>query len=163
MYFTDVIGRPLNPPLQIRFRKKNGQKKILRNCLNVVKFYQISWVVIIRGGNWVDENFSRWEFPGWDLAGWELSGWEFSWVGVVRVEIFRLGVFLGGSCPGRNIPDRSFLGWELSRWDLSWLGIFFGGGFPGGNCPVGIIRVAVFLVQKTLFIMVLLTFCFTCS
>ena len=84
-------------------------------------------------------------------------------MGVVRVEIFRVGVFLGGSCPGGNIPDRTFLGWELSRWDLFWLGIFFGGSFPGGNCPVGIIRVAVFLVQKTLFIMVLFTFCFTCS
>ena len=43
-------------------------------------------------------------------------------------------------------PDGSFPGWELSRWGLSWVRIFFGGSFPGGNCPVGINRVALFQV-----------------
>ena len=62
-------------------------------------------------------------------------------MGVVQV-----GVFLGGSCPVRNFPGGSFRGKELSRWDLSWLGIFFGGRFPGGNCLVGIIWVAIFRV-----------------
>ena len=46
-------------------------------------FYQISWVAIIQGSNWLDENFSRWEFPGWEWSGWGISrrqfyGWEFS-------------------------------------------------------------------------------------
>ena len=52
-------------------------------------------------------------------------------MGVVRV-----GDFPGGSCLGENFPDGSFPGWELSRRDLSWMETFFGGSFPGGNCPV---------------------------
>ena len=72
--------------------------------------YQISWVAIIQGSNWLDENFSRWKFPEWELSGWEISrwqffGWEFSWLGVVRVGIFWVGVFLGR--------------WELSWWESS--------------------------------------------
>ena len=110
-------------------------------------FYQISWVAIIRGGNWLDENFSRWEFPVWELCGWQFSGWEFSWVGVVWVGIFWVGVFLDESCPGGNFSGGSFPGWELSSWDLSWVEIFFGGSFPDGNCPVRIIRVAIFQVR----------------
>ena len=58
-----------------------------------------------------------------------------------------MGVSLGGSCPGGNFPGRSFTGWNLSRWDLSWVGIFFGGSFPGRNCLVGIIQVAIFWVR----------------
>ena len=61
-------------------------------------------MAIIRGGNWLDENFSRWESPVL-----ELSGWEFSWVVVVRVGIFQVGVFLGGNCAGGTYP-----GWEFS-------------------------------------------------
>ena len=97
------------------------------NCLNVVKFYQISWVAIIWGGNWLDENFS--------------------WVGIIRVgnfrvAIFRVGVFLGGSCPGGNFPGGSFPGWELSGWEFpvwefSWVGVVRVGIFLGGNCPGG--------------------------
>ena len=71
-------------------------------------FYQISWVTIIRGGNWLGENFSRRE-----VAEWELSGWEFSWGGVVRV-----GVFLGGNCPGGTNP-----GWEFSFVEVFPMGI----------------------------------------
>ena len=86
-------------------------------------------MAIIRGGNWLDENFSRRESPVWDLSGWEFSrvgvvlvgifrvefsGWEFSWVGAVRVGIFRVefswarivqvGLILGGN----------FLWWKFS-------------------------------------------------
>ena len=28
------------------------------------------------------------------------------------------------------------------------MGIFFGGSFPGGNCPVGIIQVGVFMLPE---------------
>ena len=112
-------------------------------------FYQISWVAIIRGGNWLDENFSSWESPvrelsGWDFSGCQFSGWEFSWMGVVLVGVFQVWVFLDGSCPGGDFPGGSFPGLKSSRWDLSWMAIFFGGNFPGGNCPVGIIRVVIF-------------------
>ena len=118
-------------------------------------------MAIIRGGNWLDDHFSRWESSVWELSGWEFSGWEFcgwdfSWVGLVQMEIFLVGVLLGGSCPGGNFPggscpggnfpSGSFPGWELSRWDLSWVEIFFGGSFPAGNCPAGINRVAIFWV-----------------
>ena len=40
-----------------------------------------------------------------------------------------MGVFLG-----RNCPNGSYPGWEFS----------LVGGFPGGNCPGGIIRVGIF-------------------
>ena len=85
--------------------------------------YQISWVAIIQGSNWLDENFSRWKFPEWELSGWEISrwqffGWEFSWLGVVRVGIFWVGVFLGGNCPGGTYP-----GWEFSSVEIFWVGI----------------------------------------
>ena len=123
LYKTDVNGRPLNPPSQIRFTKKNGSKKTLWNCLNVVKFYQISWVAIIRGGNWLDEYFSRWEFPGWEISGCQFSGWEFSWVGIVQV-----GLILRGN----------FLWWKFSEWELS------GGNHPGGNFPGGNFHVTIF-------------------
>ena len=71
-------------------------------------FYQISWVAIIRGGNWLDENFSRREVAEWELSGWEISEWEFSWV----------GVFLGGNCPGGTN-----LGWEFSLVEVFRVGI----------------------------------------
>ena len=60
--------------------------------------------------------------------------------------IFWVDVFLVGSCPGENFLGGSFPGWELSKWDLSWVGIFFGESFPGGNCSVEIIQVAIFRV-----------------
>ena len=82
-------------------------------CLNIVKFYHISWVAIIRGGNWLDEKFSRWEFPGRELSGWQFFGWDFSWVG-----IFRVRVFLGGNCPGGTC-----LGWEFSLVEVFRVGI----------------------------------------
>ena len=65
-------------------------------------------------------------------------------MGIIREAIFRVEVFLGGSCPAGDFPGRSYPGWELSRWDLSWVGIFFDRSFPGRNCPVGIIQVAIF-------------------
>ena len=88
-------------------------------------FYQISWVAIIQGDNWLDENFSRWG------SVWELSVREFSWVGVVQVGVFWVEVFLGGSCPGGNFlggscPGGNFLGGSCP-----------GGNFLGGNCPGG--------------------------
>ena len=64
-----------------------------------------------------------------------------SWVGIFRVGIVRVGVILGGNCPSWSYP-----GWEFSRWKLSWVEIFLGANFPGGNCPVVIIWVGVFLV-----------------
>ena len=78
-------------------------------------------MTIIRGGNWLDKNVPIWEFPGWKLSGWKLS-----WVGVVRV-----GIFLDGNC-----PNVSYLGWEFPLVEA----------FGGGNCPVGIIRGAIFRV-----------------
>ena len=97
-------------------------------------FYQISWVT---------------NYPGWQLAGWKFFQVGIFCVGIIRVAIFRVGVFLGGSCLGGNFPGGSFprwelSGWELCRWDLSWVGIFFGGSVPSGNCPVVVIRVAIF-------------------
>ena len=68
---------------------------------------------------------------------WELSGDNFPGGSCLG------GNFPGGSCPGGNFPSGSFPGWKLSRWDLSWVGIFFGRSFLGGNCLVGIIRVAI--------------------
>ena len=67
-------------------------------------------------------------------------------MGDIRVGIFWVDVFLVGSCPGENFLGGSFPGWELSKWDLSWVGIFFGESFPGGNCSVEIIQVAIFRV-----------------
>ena len=106
MYRTDVNGRPLNLPLQIWFKeKKIGQKKILWNCLNVVKFSQISWVTMIRGGNWLDENFPIWGFSGWGISGWQFSRWSFSgW---------------------------EFSGWEFCGWEFPLMGIFPGVSYPG--------------------------------
>ena len=75
------------------------------------------------------------------LAGWQLSGVVIGWM-----KIFSGGNLLCENYPGGNFLGRSFPGWELSRWDLSWVGIFFGVSFPGGNCLVGIIRVAIFRV-----------------
>ena len=75
------------------------------------------------GGSFPGGNFPGWEFSGWGFSGWELCGWNFP----------------GGSFG--NYP-----GWKLSMWDLSWVGIFFGGIFSRGNCPVRIIRMAVFRV-----------------
>ena len=43
-----------------------------------------------------------------------------------------MGVFLGGNCPSGSYP-----GWEFS----------LVGGFPGENCPGGIIRVGIFPVR----------------
>ena len=81
-----------------------------------------------------------------------------NWVGIFCVGIFQVGVILGGSFPGENFPGGSypgweFSGWELSRWELYWKRIFFGGGFPDGNCPgvvilMGTLRVGVFLVPS---------------
>ena len=70
------------------------------------------------------------------LGGLQLSGKTIRWVGII----------LGGNFPGGNCS-----GWELSwvgifQWELSWVGIFFDGSFLGGNCPVGIIQVAVLQV-----------------
>ena len=111
MYRTDVNGRPLNPPLQIWFKeKKIAQKKILWNCLNVVKFSQISWVTIIQGGNWLDENFPIWEF----------SGWELSWVGNSRWQFSRW-----------SFPGWEFSGWEFCGWEFPLMGIFPDGSYPG--------------------------------
>ena len=62
------------------------------------------------------------------------------------MKIFPGGNFPVGNYPGGNFPGGSFPGWELPRWELSWVGIFFGESFRGGNCPVGIIRLAVFWV-----------------
>ena len=74
-------------------------------------------------------------------------------VGVFGVVIFLSRSFLGGNCPGGNslggdCPGGSYPGWEFSRWEfsgleLSWVRTFLGRYFPGGNCLVGIIRVAV--------------------
>ena len=87
-YRTDVNGRPLNPPLQIRSRKKMAKRKfcgLVQMLLNFIK-----------------------------LAGWQLAGWKFfqvgiSWVGYFQVAIFRVGVILGG-----NFLWWGFSGWELS-------------------------------------------------
>ena len=109
-------------------------------------------MAIIRGGNWLDEYFPRWEssvwgLSGWEFSGWEFSGWDFSWVGVVQVR-----VFLDGSYPGGSFPGWKLSGWEFSRWEFSWVGIvqvrlilggnflwwkFFGWGLSGGNHPGG--------------------------
>ena len=43
-------------------------------------------------------------------------------------------VILGGNFTGGNCRSRSYPGWEFSL-----VGVF-----PDGNCPVGIIRVAIF-------------------
>ena len=81
-------------------------------------FYQISWVVIIPVGNWLDENHSRWGSPVWELSGWEFFGWkfsrwEFSWVRVVRVGIFWVGVFRVGIVQWES-SRRKFSGWKFS-------------------------------------------------
>ena len=86
-------------------------------------FYQISWVAIIRGGNWLDENFSRWKSPVWELSGWQFSGWEFSWVVVVRVGIFQVGVFRVGVFLGRSCPGGTYPGWEFSLVEVFRVGI----------------------------------------
>ena len=97
-------------------------------------FYQISWMAIIQGGNWLDENFpggnllcgnypggsfSVWELSGWNFSGWQFSRWQFSWVGVVLVGIFWVGVFLGRNCAGGTYP-----GWEFSLVEVFRVGIF---------------------------------------
>ena len=69
------------------------------------------------------------------LCGLQLSGKTVSWV----------EIFLGGNFPGGKYP-----GWEFSGWELSCVGIFLGGNFAGENCPVGIMRVAVFWVEVLL-------------
>ena len=90
---------------------------------------------IFPGGNLLCGIYPGGSFPGWELSWWEFSAWSFP----------------GGSFPGWELSVWEFSGWrfpgqELSRWDLSQVGIFFGGSFPGRNCPVGIIRVATFRV-----------------
>ena len=55
---------------------------------------------------------------GYNYPEWQLTGWKFSWCQLSWM--------------------RSF-GWELDRVE-----IFFGGSFPGRNCPIGIIRVPIF-------------------
>ena len=96
----------------------NGLLNINNCCTDFIKL--AGWL-IIRGGNWLDENFSRWESSVWELSGWQFSGWEFSWVGVVRVGIVQVGLILGG-----NFLWRKCSGWELP-----------GGNHPGGNFPGG--------------------------
>ena len=66
-------------------------------------FYQINWMAIIQGGNWLDENF-----PGGNLLCGNYPGANFP-----------VGVFLCGNYPGGNFPGGSFPGWELSGWEVS--------------------------------------------
>ena len=75
------------------------------------------------------------------LGGLQLCGVTFSWV----------EIFLSANFPGENYLGWKLYGWELSwvefsRWELSCVGIFFSGSFLGGNCPLGIIRAAIFRV-----------------
>ena len=66
-------------------------------------FYQINWMAIIQGSNWLDENF-----PGGNLLCGNYPGANFP-----------VGVFLCGNYPGVNFPGGSFPGWELSGWEFS--------------------------------------------
>ena len=104
-------------------RKKNGALGTnelinINNCCT--HFIKLAGWLIIRGGNWPDENFSRWKSSVWELSGWQFSGWEFSWVGVVRVGIVQVGLILGG-----NFLWRKCSGWELPD-----------GNHPGGSFHV---------------------------
>ena len=82
---------------------------------------------------------------------WEFTRLNIVWVGtlldgifliaIIRVGIFWVVIILSGNFLGRNCPGGSYPGWEFSGWELSWVGIFL-----GGNCPVGIIRAAIFRV-----------------
>ena len=45
---------------------------------------------------------------------------------------------------GGSFPGENCPGGSYPGWELSWVGIFFGGSLPGGNCPGGIIRVGIF-------------------
>ena len=99
-------------------------------------FYQISWVAIIQGGNWLNENFSTWESPVWKFFGRQFSRLEFSWVGVVRVGVIRLGVFRVGIVQVGLLLGGNFLWWKLS-----------GGNHPGGNFAGGSFHVTHFLSQ----------------
>ena len=85
-------------------------------------------MAIIRGSNWLDEKFSRWESPVWELS---------------RVGIFQVRVFLGGSCPGGSFPE-----WELSGWEFSWVGVVRVGIFLGGIVQVGLMLGGNFLCWK---------------
>ena len=75
------------------------------------------------------------------LGGLRLSAVTISWV-----EIFHVGIILGRNFPDGNCLGGSYPGLEFSGWELSQVGIFFVASFVGGNCPVGIIRVAIFRV-----------------
>ena len=134
LHRTDVNSRPLNPPLQIRFRKKNGWKKILWNCLSVVKFYQISgvtigWMKIFPGGNYPGGNF--------------------------QVAIFRVGVILGGNFPGGSYP-----GWEISLVGVFRVGIVRGesSGWQFSGWEFSCYR---FLISKSIYILKVYSMLFT--
>ena len=110
--------------------KKHDQKKILWNCLNVVKFYQIRCVAIIRVAiDWM-KTFPGWKLSEWEIFGWEFSGWEFPWVGIVQV-----GLILGGD----------FLWWKFYGWELS------GGNHPGDNFRGGSFHVTKNITDETHF------------
>ena len=84
--------------------------------------------------------------PGWIIFGWELYLTDFlNWNNTGEI-------FLGGKYSGWEFSRREFSKWELSSewefsgWDLSRVRIFPGGNFLCGNCPVGIILLALFWV-----------------
>ena len=111
-----------------------------RKFCEIAQMLIISWVAFIRGGNWLEENFSRREFPGWELSRWQFSGWELSWMGIFRVGIVRVGVILGGNCPDGSYPGWKFFlvgvfrvgivrgessGWQFPGWEFSCYSNFY--------------------------------------
>jgi len=58
--------------------------------------------------------------------------------GLDRIHFFRIRTGLGL----KNFTVRSSLqGGSCPRCQLSWVAIVLGGNFPGGSCPVAIVRV----------------------